>query len=112
MIRLFVYGTLKKEFRNAAYLENAQLLGKFITDPVYSMYDFGNYPAVSEMGKTAIAGEVYEIDQEILASIDRLEWYPDFYQRKMIETSVGSAWMYVVDDSLCAEKLKINGSWL
>ena len=112
MIRLFVYGTLKKGFRNAVYLENARCLGEFITDPVYAMYDFGNYPAVSEMGKTAIKGEVYEIDEELLASIDQLEWYPEFYQRMLIETSYGSAWMYVVNESLCVEKIKINGTWL
>ena len=112
MIRLFVYGTLKKGFRNAVYLENARCLGEFITDPVYAMYDFGNYPAVSEMGKTAIEGEVYEIDKELLASIDRLERYPEYYQRMLIETSFGSAWMYVVNESLCVEKIKINGTWL
>ena len=109
---MFVYGTLKKGFRNAVYLENARFLGEIITDPVYSMYDFGNYPAVSEMGKIAIEGELYEIDEELLASIDRLEWYPKFYQRMIIETSFGNAWMYVVNESLCVEKIKINGNWL
>ena len=57
-------------------------------------------------------GAVYEIDEDLLASIDRLEWYPEFYQRIMIETSFGSTWMYVVNESLCVEKIKISGTWL
>ena len=112
MIRVFVYGTLKKGFRNAYYLEDARILGEFVTGPIHSMYDFGGYPAVSENGKTAIAGEVYDISEELLASIDLLESYPDFYQRVMIETSFGGAWMYVVSEPLCAAKIKISGSWL
>ncbi len=112
MIRLFVYGTLKKSFHNAYYLEDARFLGEFVTGPAYSMYDFGGYPAVSENGKTAIAGEVYDISEKLLTSIDLLEWYPDFYQRVMIETSFGGAWMYVVSESLCADKIIISGNWL
>ncbi len=112
MIRVFVYGTLKLGFRNAYYLEDGRFLGEFVTGPIYSMYDFGGYPAVSENGNTAIAGEVYDINEKLLASIDLLEGYPDFYQRVMIETSFGGAWMYVVSEPLCADKIKISGSWL
>ncbi len=111
-MRVFVYGTLKKGFHNAFYLQDARFLGEFTTDPVYSMYNFGTYPAVSELGKTAIAGEVYEISESLLESIDRLEWYPEFYQRVMIQTSFGEAWMYVVSEQLCVDKITISGSWL
>jgi gamma-glutamylcyclotransferase (GGCT)/AIG2-like uncharacterized protein YtfP len=112
MHRLFTYGTLKRGFRNAFYLREARFLGEFTTDPVYSMYDFGNYPAVSESGRTAIQGEVYEINDAQLASTDRLEWYPEFYQRVMIETSFGTAWMYLVPEQLCVGKIEIGGNWL
>jgi gamma-glutamylcyclotransferase (GGCT)/AIG2-like uncharacterized protein YtfP len=111
-MRVFVYGTLKKGFHNALYLENARFLGEFTTDSIYSMYNFGTYPAVGEFGKTAIEGEVYEISQAQLESIDRLEWYPEFYQRVMIKTSFGGAWMYVVSERLCVDKITTSGSWL
>ena len=111
-MRVFVYGTLKQGFHNAFYLQNARFLGEFVTDPVYSMYNFGTYPAVSELGKTAIKGEVYEISQAQLESIDRLEWCPEFYQRVMIQTSFGEAWMYVVSEQLCVDKINIAGNWL
>ena len=63
MIRLFAYGTLKRGFLNGFYLQGARYLGEFTTDPAYSMYSFGTYPAVSEIGKTAIKGEVYKISE-------------------------------------------------
>ena len=112
MIRLFAYGTLKRDFHNAFYLQGARYLGEFTTDPAYSMYNFGSYPAVTQFGRTSIKGEVYEIGAMLLASIDRLEWYPDFYQRVMIETSFGEAWIYVVSGQLCVDKVTTNGSWL
>ena len=112
MIRLFVYGTLKKGFHNNFYLRDARYLGEFTTDPGYSMYSFGNYPAVCETGDTPILGEVYEISEQLLASTDRLEWYPEYYQRVLIETSFGEAWMYVVREQLCTDKIKISGNWI
>lgn len=112
MTRLFTYGTLKRGFHNAFYLKDARFLGEFTTDSVYSMYNFGNYPAVSEIGNYAIQGEVYEIGEAQLASTDRLEWCPDFYQRVLIETNFGEAWMYVVSEHLCVDKVKITGNWL
>jgi gamma-glutamylcyclotransferase (GGCT)/AIG2-like uncharacterized protein YtfP len=111
MIRLFTYGTLKKGFHNAFYLRDAHFLGEFSTDSLYSMYNFGNYPAVSEYGKTSIVGEVYEISEAQLLAIDRLEWCPNFYQRVRIETSFGEAWMYVVSETLCADKVRTSGVW-
>lgn len=112
MNRLFVYGTLKKGFHNAFYLQDARFLGEFTTGAMYTMYNFGNYPAVRETGETAIRGEVYEINQTQLASTDRLEWYPDFYQRVVIETRFGDAWMYVVSERLCVDKVATSGNWL
>lgn len=111
-MRLFVYGTLKRGFRNACYLNDAEYLGEFSTCSDYSMYDFGGYPAVSQEGDSAIAGEVYAVNPEHLAATDRLEWYPDFYQRVVIETAYGEAWMYVVQPALCIGKTRVQGHWL
>lgn len=108
---LFVYGTLKKGFRNQSYLQGALFLGEFITDERYSMYDFDTYPAVAEFGKDGIFGEVYKINSDHLASTDALECYPDFYQRVSISTPFGDAWMYIVEQSQCLGKPKISGCW-
>jgi len=111
MIRLFVYGSLKQGFHNAAYLSSAHFLGEHTTRAEFSMYDFGSYPAVSERGNTCIVGEVYRISGQHLASIDRLEWYPDFYQRVLINTDHGEAWMYIVSEQLCIDKIRLPGIW-
>ena len=108
---LFVYGTLKKGFRNQTYLHDAILLGEHITQKKYSMYDFNTYPAVARWGNDAIFGEVYQITSIHLAAIDALECYPDFYQRVSIATPFGDAWMYIVEQALCLEKPKLSGDW-
>lgn len=110
-MQLFVYGTLKRGFRNAYYLNDADYLGEFTTRSHYSMYDFGGYPAVSQAGNSAIAGEVYRVNLDHIAATDRLEWYPDFYQRVIIETAYGEAWMYVVQSMLCEGKPRLSGNW-
>lgn len=109
---LFVYGTLKKGFRNQSYLQDAVFMGKFTTDGRYTMYDFDGYPAVTEQGIDAICGEVYRINSDHLAAIDTLECYPDFYQRTIISTPFGDAWMYSVEESLCQSKPRLAGDWL
>lgn len=111
MKHLFVYGTLKKGFRNQPYLQGAVFLGNFTTPESYSMYDFETYPAVTSNGNDAIFGEVYQITPNHLAATDALEFYPDFYQRVSILTPFGDAWMYIVDQSLCLNKPKLSGDW-
>lgn len=111
MNKLFVYGSLKRGFHNAHYLHGALYLGDFVTPASYAMYDFGDYPGVCQSGSSAIAGEVYQINPQHLDAIDDLEWYPDFYQRIVLATDYGDAWMYVVEPALCQGQKKITGNW-
>ena len=113
MNRLFVYGSLKQGFHNAGYLASASYLGDFETQNIYTMYNFGNYPGVTAQGNSAIFGEVYAVDQIQFAAIDKLEGYPDFYQREIIRTAYGEAWIYIVNASLCINKKTVlSGQWL
>jgi gamma-glutamylcyclotransferase (GGCT)/AIG2-like uncharacterized protein YtfP len=82
----FVYGTLKKGYRNDRYLRNAKFVQNATTKPKYRMYDCGHYPCmVEDKNGVAIEGEVYEINEEILKGLDYLEGYPDLYDRHEIE---------------------------
>jgi gamma-glutamylaminecyclotransferase len=108
---LFVYGTLKRGFRNQRYLSDAVFLGQFSTDRCYSMFDFTRYPAVTQSGRDAIAGEVYQISPHHLAATDTLEGYPEFFQRVLISTPFGDAWMYIVEPVLCDDKPRLSGQW-
>jgi len=109
--RVFVYGTLKRGQRNFHFMRGARFLGTHITERVFSMYDFENYPAVCRDGVHTISGEVYGVDDRLFRALDDLEWYPRFYQRIEIPTAWGNAWMYIVESDLCHGKRQLVGTW-
>jgi gamma-glutamylcyclotransferase (GGCT)/AIG2-like uncharacterized protein YtfP len=69
---LFVYGTLMQGMRNHIYLEKAKFLGTAQTKPEYELLYNGSIPAV-KAGHEVVRGELYEVDDAILASLDVLE---------------------------------------
>lgn len=95
---VFVYGTLKGGHYNNPVMDraNGRLIGKYTTDPEFTMVSLGAYPAVLEGGTTGIVGEVFEVDS--LTPLDRLEGYPGFYNRKVIDTVYGPAWVYFLSE--------------
>jgi len=111
MNRVFVYGTLKRGQRNYHYLKDAEFVGQFVTQKLYSMVEFEDYPAVCLNGDHAIEGEVFQVTNQQFRMLDELEWYPDFYQRIEITTIYGDAWMYIVKTKLCHGKKQIPGIW-
>ena len=108
--RVFVYGTLKRGQRNFRYLQAAEFVGSFSTESIFSMYAFDNYPAVCEQGLHAIHGEVYHVSDAQFRLLDELERYPGYYQRILIGTYYGDAWMYTVKAELCQGKELIPGN--
>ena len=55
--------------------------------------------------------EIYHLSDTQFLLLDELEWYPDFYQRIVIPTHYGDAWMYIVIAELCQQKEIIPGCW-
>lgn len=103
---VFVYGTLKRGGRLHDALRYANFLGVHSTDPVYAMYTTNDlYPYICD-GNSVVHGEVFEVDDENLRYLDRVEGYPDFYNRKLIETPWGDAWVYYIN-----VKFIKSGSW-
>lgn len=102
MTRVFVYGTLKRGHGNHLLLCASRFLGKCHTPPAYSLHDLGFFPGLVRDGHMPIPGEVFEVDHDTLAALDVLEGYPRFYDRELIDTPYGAAWVYVymgsVDD--------------
>lgn len=85
--RLFVYGTLKRGCSNHAQMAGAQFLGLARTPPGYRLYDLGGYPAiVARPGDAnAVVGEVWSVDPEVLARLDRFEGvHEGLYRRENI----------------------------
>ena len=71
---VFVYGTLKRGFRNHRFLEKASFVGEAYTVMHYRMLD-GSFPVLRESGpdRMPISGEVYDVDARTLIKLDDLE---------------------------------------
>lgn len=102
MTKVFVYGTLKKGNLVRGldrWGAGADFVGDAVTTQgIFSLWDLGSFPAVSNSGNDHIQGEVWEVDSETLKDLDRIEGYPDFYNRMQVDTSQGRAWVYYIPD--------------
>lgn len=87
---VFVYGSLKRGFHNYRLLERhgAEFLGAAVTADRHTLVKGTAFPFLINARDVApnanIAGEVYEVDDECLAALDRLESHPRFYRREEI----------------------------
>lgn len=95
-----VYGTLKRGYGNHGCLEGATYIGKTTLTGNLCLVDLGPFPAAVPGPDTYnIIGEVYEINEAILKRCDRLEGYPSFYNRSVVETEFGESWIYHFNDN-------------
>jgi gamma-glutamylaminecyclotransferase len=97
--KVFVYGSLKRNFPNHRVLGSSKFLGSTLTRQRYNMISFGSFPGVREYtpgeDHAQVFGEVYEVDEATFRNLDLLESNGRFYQRKRVRTvHHGLAWMY------------------
>lgn len=103
MKKYAVYGTLRMEF-NHFLMKNAKLLSEEWTKPEYTMYFIG-YPGIVP-GKDKIFIEVYDVPEELEHQLDMYEGYDpndksgSLYLKKEIETTVGTAFIYIYNDKV------------
>jgi gamma-glutamylcyclotransferase (GGCT)/AIG2-like uncharacterized protein YtfP len=109
--RVFVYGTLRRDEVNHYLLADARYLGGCSTEPLYKMVNLGSYPGVVKGGGIRIEGEVYEVNSQQMADLDRLEGYPRDYTRETIATPWGQAWIYLYRGSLKDRPVIPDGVW-
>jgi gamma-glutamylaminecyclotransferase len=96
--KVFVYGTLKKGEPNHHWLsQTANGYSKFlcrastmqkmplVVATRYNIPFLLNKPGVGNY----VTGEVYEVDDQMLAKLDELEDYPNFYDREIQEMNIG-----------------------
>jgi len=115
---LFVYGTLKKGFHNHDLLENAEFVCKATTKEKYPMVNTEEYfpYLIDDKGVGHhTQGEVYKIDETILAMLDILEGYPEHYDRQQIQVvSLGielTATVYFLKDNIDHKNLELFESF-
>jgi gamma-glutamylcyclotransferase (GGCT)/AIG2-like uncharacterized protein YtfP len=106
---VFVYGTLKRGHGN-----HRLMTGTFLGEDRISgkLYDLGAYPAVGR-ADGVVHGEVYLVDGDTMARLDRLEGIPHLYQRVRVWTWTGiHAWVYMMaPERLRKERAIASGRW-
>ena len=106
--KVFVYGTLMTGENNHHFLENSKILKKAAVEG-YEMYNVGWYPAIVP-GNSRILGELYEVPNEDMPSIDMLEGEGSLYIRKC-EITTDYELAYIYEYAQDTEGLKKIDSW-
>ena len=106
-----VYGSLKRNFSNHKLLEGSEMVGEMVTEPVYAMYHLGGFPGIVRNGDGHIHCEVYSVDEHTFEGLDMLEGYPRLYNRELIETKWGTAWIYFLADEPWTDVIINDGIW-
>lgn len=115
-IRVFVYGSLKRGKHNHGLLAQSRHLGRAYIDGKYRLISLGAFPGVVEDDRLEtdgiVGGEIYQVSDDVLRSLDYLEGHPRFYERRKVTTSHGAAWCYFLPQPYI-EKYPIvdNGIW-
>lgn len=96
------------------------LIGKYSTEPEYTMYDLGAEGCViKENGDTSVKIEVWEVNKTILDRLEiqynyypSLEGYRQEYSKKTVNSPFGEIILYVYKDE-CEENQKVlDGDWI
>ncbi|MCG6155215.1 gamma-glutamylcyclotransferase family protein [Rubinisphaera margarita] len=84
---VFVYGTLKRGFCRAHYMQGARFIDTARTEPGYLLFDVGEYPALvrHETGQS-VQGELYEVEPDLWPILDEVEGVAaDLYRRLTVQ---------------------------
>jgi len=98
-MRIFVYGTLKKNYSNHFLLKKAKFLGYAKTYFKYPLINVTKeYPYLCDKKGLGyrISGEVYYINYKILKQLDILEEYPNYYKRKIIKINLNNKIIFAI----------------
>jgi gamma-glutamylaminecyclotransferase len=103
---VFVYGSLKRGFGNHRLLANSEFVGTGLTEPRYRLINLGPYPAMIEStdDPLSITGELYRIDEQTLADLDRLEGEGVLYRR--IVTTITA-----LEGGACDQRVDTHSAW-
>lgn len=109
---VFVYGTLKKGFHNHGLLEESEYEGPGKVPG--HLYVVG-LPYYKKADDGVVYGELYRVDDNTLARLDRLEGYNEhnpersFYNRIEVDTAIGDNEGYYIEGYDKAFVYEYNG---
>jgi gamma-glutamylcyclotransferase (GGCT)/AIG2-like uncharacterized protein YtfP len=91
---VFVYGTLKSGYgNNEFHLGTSEFVGEAVVADA-TLMAVSSFPGAIEAHGEHVKGEVWRVDEQTLARLDRLEGCPHMYERRLVPTKYGDAWMY------------------
>ena len=111
--RVFVYGSLMAGEGNHCVISKGRFMGIARTSHGFSLYDLGRFPGMVASGSGKVQGELFEVDAQLLASLDAFEGHPRFYQRTTITLEDGSqADAYLLTEAKVRGRSVVpSGSW-
>lgn len=114
MHKVFVYGTLKRGYGKHVLINNSKVISLKANAPGINLYSSGSIPFAARGNGTAI-GELYEVDDIVLAKLDNLEGHPVFYKREKTKVQIDSgeveAWIYLCERYAKQNCLIQSGEW-
>jgi gamma-glutamylaminecyclotransferase len=104
---IFAYGTLKQGFSNNHYLSGSKFIGTGWTKQKYAMrISYGIPFIIMSEPLSQIYGELYQVDDFTLETLDDLEGHPNWYRREQVEIylddgnhSIVKGWVYFNEDN-------------
>lgn len=112
--KVVAYGTLKQGHGNHRVMQMAggRLLGNTVVENA-TMYSYGAFPTITLGTEGQVHGEVYEIER--IEPLDRLEGFPTFYFRSLVQTEFGEAYIYHMPQDRAREANRLpkitSGIW-
>lgn len=115
---LFAYGSLRLGEANHDALSDALALGS-ATIANARLVDLGPYPALVEVAPATssvdylVVGELYQVDDAVLARLDVIKEHPALFQRRSLELTDGrEAHVYVMHaEQVRGRKRIASGDW-
>jgi gamma-glutamylcyclotransferase (GGCT)/AIG2-like uncharacterized protein YtfP len=111
-MKVFVYGTLRRGQTAHHLLAGVRFIGTAWTEREYTLLDMGSYPALVSGGETAVLGEIYEVDADVLAELDRYEDAPGLYRRVLTAIGGHEVFVYLLRAEHASNRPKLrHGDW-
>ena len=96
---VFIYGTLKRGHGNHCVISDGVFVGQAVTESRFGLYTSG-IPFMTDAGlcrygdePTCIHGEVWQVGDDVMATLDKLEGHPSAYRRRPIGVQVNGGFI-------------------
>jgi gamma-glutamylcyclotransferase (GGCT)/AIG2-like uncharacterized protein YtfP len=113
MKKIAVYGSLRAGFGNHVYVNDSDMLSREVVNIPFRMVSLGGFPGLIPADENHdITIEIYSVTDQVYRNVERLEGYPNFYQKATINTSQGEVEVYILEDEYYKKSTFVeSGDW-